>query len=202
MFGAIMSYIIIIGSLSEDVLLTYIAPAWYTTPTMSSIFLVSAFVLPMCCIRHFGHLAIVSYASVISIGFTMLAVMVVGCLSYVYNENDKLNYGSGRGGMEMMGTVVFAFNYSSAIFHAYEGLQKKDRNVQTFSRISSWTTVLGVVLSFIFGLIGYLSFRSGGDIVLSSLQFTRSLQFNHSITLHCDYALSCTPLLISFHDLD
>lgn len=182
MFGAIMSYIIIIGSLCEDVLLTYIAPAWYTTPTMSSIFLVTAFVLPMCCIRHFGHLAIVSYASVITIGITMLAVMIVGSLSYVYNENDKLNYGSGSGGLEMMGTVVFAFNYSSAVFHAYEGLKKEDRNVQTFSRIASWTTVLGVALSFIFGLVGYLSFRSGRDIVLYILQ-SRLLNLN-CIKLH------------------
>lgn len=175
MFGAIMSYIIIIGSLCEDVLLTYIAPAWYTTATMSSIFLVTLFVLPMCCIRHFGHLAIVSYASVITIGFTMLAVMIVGSLSYVYNENDKLNYGSASGAMEMTGTVVFAFNYTSAVFHAYEGLKREDRNVQTFSRIASWTTFMGVMLSFLFGLVGYLSFRSGKAVAVAAAAVLNSL---------------------------
>jgi amino acid permease len=161
MFGAIMSYIIIIGSLSESILLSFMEPHWYTSSSIWSIFLVGTFVFPMCCIRHFGHLAYVSYASIVTIGLTMLLVLVVGLLSLESNKSEHLNYGSLSGTMDMIGTVIFAFNFSSAIFHAYEALQKEDRNIQTFSSVAKWTTFSGVVLSFMFGFIGYLSFREG-----------------------------------------
>ena len=160
MFGSILSYIIIIGSLCENILLTYMDPKWYTTSTVWSILLVGLFVLPMSCIRDFGHLAYVSFASVATIIGTILVVLIIGSREYVLNEADQLNYGNFQGSMQTLGTVVFAFNYSSAIFHAYQALQIEDRNVKTFSVIARQTTFLGVMLSFLFGLIGYLSFRS------------------------------------------
>lgn len=179
-----MSYIIIIGSLSESIILRFMEPHWYTRSTIWSIFLVGIFVFPMCCIRHFGHLAYVSYASIITIGLTMVLVLVFGCLNIESNKNEKLNFGSLSGTMDMIGTVIFAFNFSSAIFHAYEGLQKEDRNIETFSHVAKWTTFLGVLLSFMFGFIGYMSFRQG------TVQFVTAhhsrVQYNivHYITSH------------------
>lgn len=180
MFGAILSYIIIIGSLSESVMLTFMSPHWYTTSTFWSIALVSTFVLPMSCIRHFGHLAIVSYASIVTIGLTMLLVLIVGTLSFRSNQSDPVNYGSTVGAFDMIGTVVFAFNFCSAIFHAYEGIRVEDRNVKTFSGITQLTTFLGVSVSFVFGLVGYLSFRSGENDVRTC-----------AMSLHAPHLLAC-----------
>ena len=161
MFGAIVSYIIIIGSLCENVLLTYVNAAWYTQSSVWSFLLVGVFVLPISCIRNFGHLAYVSIGSIATIAGTLLLVLIFGAFDLVPNEGDKLTYVDFSGATEMAGTVVFAFSYASAVFHAFDALKPVHRNSKVYSNVARWTTFLGVVLSFIFGLIGYISFRSG-----------------------------------------
>lgn len=161
MFGAILSYIMLIGSLCENILLTYVDAHWYTSSIIWSIILVGFFVVPLSCIRDFGHLAYVSGASVATLAGTVLVVIIVGSLNLKSHDQDQLSLESFQGSVRMLGTVVYAFNYAAAIFQAYSAIQKEDRNIKTFTTIAKWTSSLGVLLSFIFGLMGYLIFREG-----------------------------------------
>ena len=167
MFGAILSYIMIIGSLCQNILLTYIDAQWCTSSAVWSILLVGIFVLPLSCIRDFGHLAYVSVWSIATIAATIFVVLIVGLLSFKKNEGEKLNLDLFQGSIRMLGTVVFAFSYSPAIFQAYSAIKKEERNIKNFNTIARWTTALGVILSFTFGLMGYISFREGDSNVLT-----------------------------------
>ena len=52
-YSMVRFYIIIIGSLCENILLTCMDPKWYTTSTIWSILHVELYVLRMSCIRDY-----------------------------------------------------------------------------------------------------------------------------------------------------
>ena len=162
--GALLSYIVIIGSLSENIIMLHdVAPAWYTSATFWSFVLVTLFVVPTCCIRNYGHLAFISYISISAITGTILLVLFGGPANAAAHRHEELNMSNMEGSLETIGSVVFAFNYASAVFHSYMGMRRSERTVEKFSRVAVWTTSLGVCMCFLLGLVGYLCFRSDVD---------------------------------------
>ena len=162
--GALLSYIVIIGSLMANILMIYgIAPAWYTTATFWSFVLVTLFVVPTCCIRNYGHLAFISYISIAAISGTILLVLIGGPANAAEHQYETLNYGSMKGSLATIGSVVFAFGYASAVFHSYTAMKRSERNVETFSKVAVYTTSLGVSMCFLLGIVGYLCFRNDVD---------------------------------------
>lgn len=162
--GALLSYIVIIGSLSENILMVYgVAPAWYTTATFWSFILVMLFVIPTCCIRNYGHLAFISYISISAISGTILLVLFGGPMNAAAHKYEELNFMNMKGSLATIGSVVFAFGYASAVFHSYTAMKRSDRTVETFSKVAIWTTSLGVGMCFLLGLVGYLCFRNDVD---------------------------------------
>ena len=162
--GALLSYIVIIGSLMENILMVYgVASAWYTTATFWSFVLVTLFVVPTCCIRNYGHLAFISYISITAISGTILLVLFGGPANASAHSYEPLNFASMKGSLETIGSVVFAFGYASAVFHSYTAMKRSERNVETFSKVAVYTTSLGVSMCFLIGLVGYLCFRNDVD---------------------------------------
>lgn len=165
--GALLSYILIIGSLSHEVVdsMTY-GPCdeWWCNAGFLTVFPIVIFTIPLCCIRNFGHLAIISYLSVAVIASIVLLVLIGGPVHRVYydqTEHDRtIKTGSFYGCIATVGDIVFALGYITAIFHAYHGMEHK--NVQNFTNVAKIVNSLGVIMCFVTGFVGYLCFM--GDV--------------------------------------
>jgi amino acid permease len=184
--GALLSYIVIIGSLSVNILESYsIADGIFAQGSFWSVLLVCFFVLPPCCIRNFGHLAFISYISISAISGTILLVLIGGPMQASQHKDEALNYASMKGSVSTIGSVVFAFGYASAVFHSYKAIRKPDRNVDTFSSIAVWTTSLGVAMCFVLGIVGYLCFRDDVDAdILENFAGGAGTFFKIAVILH------------------
>ncbi|RYH14141.1 hypothetical protein EON65_34075 [archaeon] len=160
--GALLSYILIIGTLSSDVLQTFSGcndNDWYCNAGFLTLFPIIFFTIPLCLIRNFGHLALISYISIAVIVSIIFLVLIGGPVRAVYYTNDDdrhVKTGSFIGCIQTVGDIVFALGYITAIFHAYDGMQ--DKNVPAFTHNVFVTQVAGVLMCFIIGLVGYLCF--------------------------------------------
>eukprot|EP01031_Cornospumella_fuschlensis_P029050 gene29050-35064_t len=160
--GALLSYILIIGTLSSNVLKTFSGcngDDWYCNAGFLTIFPIVFFTIPLCLIRNFGHLAIISYVSIAVIVSIILLVLIGGPIRAVYYDNDddhNIKTGNFLGCIQTVGDIVFALGYITAIFHAYDGMHEK--NVTAFTNNVFVTQVAGVAMCFIIGLVGYLCF--------------------------------------------
>eukprot|EP01038_Epipyxis_sp_PR26KG_P003976 gene3976-5697_t len=166
-FGALLSYILIIGTLLNSVITTFIdCHSFACHPAFLTFIVVFLLVTPLCLIRRFGHLAIISYMSIFVISASMILVIIGGPIHaadnnyYINDDNSKNNkvlIGSFIGSIKNAGSIIFALGYATAIFHAYIALETK--TIPLFTNILFQTTVAGVIMCFVTGLVGYLSFR-------------------------------------------
>ena len=75
--------------------------------------------------------------------------MIIGGPIIEGPNDDAINYGSFSGSVQTIGSIVFAFQFTSAVFHCYNSLE--DKSVETFSIVSTWSTSLGAVTGFTVG---------------------------------------------------
>jgi amino acid permease len=147
--------------------------------------LVTLFVVPTCCIRNYGHLAFISYISISAITGTIVLVLFGGPANAPAHRYEDLNMSNMKGSLETIGSVVFAFNYASAVFHSYIGMRRSERTVEKFARVAVWTTSLGVCMCFVLGLVGYLSFRNDVDAdILENFSSGAGTFFKVVVILH------------------
>ena len=80
--GALLSYILIIGSLLQTIVAPYAGTgSVYASAAFSTAVPVAVVVLPMCLVRHLGHLAAASYLSILAIVSVVALVLVqVRCM--------------------------------------------------------------------------------------------------------------------------
>ena len=163
--GALLSYILIIGTLIEDIVGD--CSDWYCNVGFLTVLPVVGCAIPLCLIRNFGHLVMVSYFSVIIVAATIMLVIVGGPVTRA-RADDDVSYvlGSFSGCVRTIGDIVFALGYITATFHAYNAMENK--SVKNFASVSLSTTVIGVLMCFFTGLIGFLSF--GEDTQTNILQ--------------------------------
>lgn len=182
--GALVAYVIIVGTLSSNVVTSMTSiDSWYTSNITLSVGIVTVFVAPLCLIRRFGHLAYISYASIGAVTSVMLLVVTFGSSQGKIDDNDALNWISVTGTVETVGTVIFAFGYANAIFHAYSTLRTSEAHI--FSPVCALTTYLGVCLCYVTGLVGYYCFRSNTNAdILENFSGTVGGIFKVIIILH------------------
>lgn len=164
--GTLLSYVMVIGSLIQSVVSTYVPDSsyWYLNETFLTFVCVGVFVVPICLIRNFSNLALISYLSIIAISGTMMLVLFDGPIEAPNYSNEPLNYFSLSGSFRSIGSIIFAFCYTTATFHAYRGLYPRTEKV--FSQVTMLTTIIGVIMCFITGFVGYLCFRDDTEAII------------------------------------
>jgi len=156
-FGSLISYMLIIGGLTNDVINQYFG---YNSVAIMTVITTVCFVTPGCLIRSFGNLSVFAYFSMVAIFGTFLFVVIAGPIeTRGDNLDDELNYWSLHNGFTNIGNVVFALGFSNSVFHAYVSVKEGDRSAHNFSFISFSTVAVGVIVCIAFGVTGYLSFR-------------------------------------------
>jgi amino acid permease len=170
--GALLSYILVIGSLMVDIVGTFSSctgdddsgrhGSWFCNIGFLTVLPIVFFTVPLCLIRKFGHLAIISYFSITVIAAVMFLVIIGGPIRHQdfpdddSNENHQIKLGSFVGSIKTIGDIVFALGYVTAAFHSYNAMEVK--TVKNFSNVALYTTIIGAIMCFFMGLAGYLSF--------------------------------------------
>ena len=161
--GALLSYVIIIGSLFSSIVQSGSCSnsSWYCNEGFLTILPILLFTVPLCLIRRFGHLAYISYASIFVIGSVVLLVLIGGPIrkQYYVDDDSSVNTGNFIGCMATVGDIVFALGYITAIFHTFHAHENK--NISQYQALTLKTTVIGALMCFFTGLVGYLSFLGG-----------------------------------------
>eukprot|EP01038_Epipyxis_sp_PR26KG_P009929 gene9929-13357_t len=181
--GCLLSYIIIIGTLLKDVVQTYTSStAFYLNEIFLTVLAMICFVFPICFYRRYGHLSVVSYISIMAISSCMVLIVFVGP-AISNNSSDSLTLVSFYGLFNTIGSVVFALGYTTAIFHSYISMEPCDPEVFTLVAIKS--TVVGSLMCFVTGLVGYLSFRDSTDSdILQNFTGTIGVVFKLIVIIH------------------
>jgi amino acid permease len=183
--GGIAAYIIIIGTLANNIAAEINGTnPWYLRSSYLSFAVISLFVIPLCLIRKFGHLAVISYASIGAVTSVMLLVVLFGVGQGQEDINtDTLTWVSATGFLNTMGTVIFAFGYINAVFHALTTMRNPDSD--RFAYICALTTYLGVCMCYVTGLVGYYCFRSSTNSdILENFSGVVGTTFKIIIILH------------------
>lgn len=160
-FGAILSYILIIGELLSSMLIDWGCESDFCEITSVMAWVVTIFVLPTCLMRHFGHLAYVSVFSIFAISLVLLLVMIGGPIEGRKNGTDSgpVEYFHAYGMLQSIGSIVFALNCVAANFQAFVSSDDKTRTLESWKLVTVKTNVIGGSMCFFMGLAGYLSFR-------------------------------------------
>ncbi len=183
--GALLSYMLIIGTLTSDILSGLFGTSWFTSTYFMTILLSTAVILPSCLIRKFGHLAYISYISIFAIAGTMMLVCIYGPLESYKYDSDKLTWSTSGGTLKVIGSVVFAFGFASSVFHTYVALDDSKRSPSNFNVLTSTTILLGVTMCFLTGFIGYISFRSSTEAdILENFDGTLGAVFKIAVIVH------------------
>ncbi|CAM9387943.1 unnamed protein product [Ascophyllum nodosum] len=187
-FGAVCSYIILIGGLvssmllewsaasaepgSMDVIISWWQSFYFVTPVM-----VLFFVLPPCLVRHFSNLRWLSAFSLFAIS-AVVALVMFGSSTYASYErstvgdeselNEPLVWWNWTGAFSKLGSLVFALNCAAAVLHSYSAMDKRtERRERKWKSVMSASVLAGGILCYVTGLAGYLAFRGAtqGDIL-------------------------------------
>ncbi len=185
--GALLSYILIVGSLIDSVVQTFSnCNLWCCNVGFLTVTPILLFTVPFCLIRDFGHLAVISYISIVAISGSIMLVIIGGPLHRQQHDDDAdhtLLLGSFTGSIKAIGSIVFALGYVTGAFQSYVAL--KDKSVAKFSAITRNTTLLGTAMCFVTGLMGYLSFGSATKSnVLENFDSAVGAAFKLVVALH------------------
>jgi amino acid permease len=162
--GSLVSYILVVGDLLYNVVLYFqpTATGWYISETFFSAAVMVLLVMPICLVRRFGHLAMLSYMAVVVTLLIILLVCVDGPIRYADTKaTDALRWFDFDGALDNIGSLVFSMGYTPSVLHAYVALDDKQKKV--FPKITLLATFLGASLCFITGIVGYLCFRDDTD---------------------------------------
>lgn len=160
--GSLLSYVLIIGTLFQQVVGS--CDGGYCNIGFLTVVCIYTLTAPLCLMRNFGHLAIASYFSIAVISATIMLVLVGG--PQLGPVPGSYNMGSFVGAVSTVGDIVFALGYTTATFHAYNGMA--DKSVKGFSNAAALTTAAGAAMCFVTGLVGYISF--GSDTMTNILE--------------------------------
>lgn len=167
-FFALVSYVIVIGVLSSQCLLTELTgdSPWektITRPSLDTTIIMVVLVIPPCMIRNFGHLTFVSQCSICLVMLAIIFVIGFGPLedTYYWQTHDfgdvrDINFWDGENLSTVLGAIIFTLSFSTAIFPAYQSLDP--RSLGTIREVCAYTILAGASLCTIMGLAGYLAF--------------------------------------------
>ncbi|CAM9873496.1 unnamed protein product, partial [Pylaiella littoralis] len=195
-FGDVCSYVILVGSLTGDLLLGWFggsaSDAWWASFSVVTPVMAVLFVFPPCLVRHFSNLRWVAVFSFFAITSVVALVVIAGPI-YASEEREKpghdpdldvdvvwWNWG---GSLAKLGSIVFALSSAPAVLHAYTSMAP--RSTKAWRTVASWAVGVGACLCYAMGLAGYLSFRDAvdGDILLN-LTGTAASIFKVVVVVH------------------
>ncbi len=163
-FGATLSYLDIVGGTSSDLLYSWGCNssggcgAYLITALLTLIF-----ILPLCSMRYFGHLAIFSVLSMTAILSCLFLVIIGGPI--VGSNQRAAGFKSGAG--VQLGSIIFTLNCSFAAFHSYKCM--KDPTPEKWRTICGWIVLIGYIMCCAMGISGYLAFGDGvNGIILNN----------------------------------
>ena len=214
--GSMLSYVFIIQSLSTNIVSNFYSFSSTTElHALKVVVTVVSFIVitPLCLIRNFGHLSRVSFVSMVAVCTTVLAVLVQGMYSIIIRWTNTSTDSSSSGQVVVvvevfslsgvfssLGSVVFAFSFAAALFPALRAgealLVESPHHVARESlRV---TVMLGVLVCFVIGLSGYLSYGSNtqSDILLS-FEGVRGILLQAVFAIHLCLVLPA-DLLVSY----
>jgi sodium-coupled neutral amino acid transporter 2 len=147
-FGAIMSYILIIGDTAATLLHGWgchneVGCSFYLMVILFTVI----FILPICSMRIFGHLAIYSVMSIISLTCITLLTLIGGP---IVGDGSKANLANGYGFLTQFGSIVYALSFAFASFHNYNSLL--DANPKSWREVSYWSVVIALGFCVTIGL--------------------------------------------------
>lgn len=162
-FGAILTYTLMLGSLSQSVVtdiftINDVIP-WYISEPAFTVFWTLLVILPCCLARKYGQLVIIAYYSISMALFATLLVCVEGPYFYLNKyKNEPIKWFSPMGGLHSVGSVIFALGFAPAVLHTYSTANTECRT--HFTNIALSTTIIGASICYSVGVIGYITFRS------------------------------------------
>ena len=168
-FGAILSYILLIGELLSGMLISWGCESEFCGIYGISTFSVAVFVSPFCLQRHFGHLALISVLSICAISLVMALVIIGGPVTGQQKGTSEgpVEVLHGEGFLESLGSIVFALNCVAANFQAFTSTDEVHRNLSSWKQITGTAITVGTIMCMVMGISGYLSFKdqTDGDIL-------------------------------------
>ena len=159
-FGALLGYILVIGEMMSGLL-----KAWGCTAQVCSLngittLFVCVFVLPLCLMRHFGHLAYVAVFSIITICCVLVLVTIGGPIRTRNDTfSEPINGFNLSGTLRSVGSIIFALGCTPACLQTYVAAEKSARNMKTWTHVTMYATMIGAAMCAIMGLAGYMSFQ-------------------------------------------
>eukprot|EP01033_Poteriospumella_lacustris_P003122 gene3122-2295_t len=157
-FTTVITYIIYMGSLMNDIINSYLPDAnqWYVSDSFLSVLLTIFVALPICLVRTFGRLTVVSYLSV----FLMVLVAVILCIDGSINGESKatgdIQWFSWTGSLMALSSLVYSLGFSPAVLFTYNVLDNQHK--KSMSKIVLGAVAGGTTLCFGVGISGYLMF--------------------------------------------
>jgi len=170
-FGALLSYLTVIGGEASEMLgeigdlsgsdmVKEFGKIQIILPII-----VVLFSLPLCLTRLYGHFVMISTISIFSITCVMGLVLFYGPIAGSNYQDEPVVWFNFLGAVEELGSTVFAFACSYAVFHAYNSMDPGSQ--KGFDKLAGVTVMIGAFMCLVTGLAGYLCFRSHteGDIL-------------------------------------
>lgn len=183
-FGAQLSYILIVGETTSNLLHSWGCTDWLCLESSDAIIAVTLFVTPICMFRHFGHLAWLSIFSIFTIVTIIFLTLIGGPLEYRPNQGNIKVFNI-NGFLSSFGSIVFALSCASANFQAYISTDAKSQSYSKWKNITGLATLGGSLMCGTMGLAGYLSFRDcTGNNILDNFPEQRFDFFQVMICIH------------------
>jgi hypothetical protein len=186
-FGALLSYMIVIGSTATDLFASWGCAgfAFKCSTYLYTPLIVFVFVVPVYCKRVFGELAFFSVISMISIGSIVLLTMIGGPIVGRQNgdSSGSVILSSASGFISQLGSIIFALSCSFASFHTFISL--RNGTAVLWRRVTGIAMTCGVIMLFVIGLAGYLSFKTDTQgIILDNFTGNYSDIFKIMLIIH------------------
>lgn len=151
-FGSQLGYILVVGQTSTELLNGWgcnnVVCGQYATTIGTTIL----FVTPVCLLRHFGHLAILSLFSILAIVLCIALVVIGGPVTTKNDEKSDVVVFDVIGMLGSAGSIVFALSCAPANFQAYISTEKKSQNVSVWTWVTGGAVILGAIMCMIMGI--------------------------------------------------
>jgi amino acid permease len=164
-FGALISYLIVIGGTLSSLLHSWGCTSEICGPNIVIILAVCIFVAPLCLFRHFGHLAILSVFSIGAIWTVIFLVLFAGPSLQVPTQGN-LTVFDPEGTMTSLGSMIFALSICTGNFQAFVSTEKKSQNSKDWNTVTASAIGFGSSMCLGMGTAGYLYFRQDTDGVI------------------------------------
>lgn len=162
--GALLSYIIVIGSLCDDLVTSWGWQIRYGIYYITAA-LVALFVLPNCLRRYFANLSVISVISIASVACVLFLVLIAAPIVST-TKVDRPILLNPSGAFEQLGSIIFTLSCSSCTFHTYNFMNPDIRCSSSWMIVCNTAVVAGLSMCLLMGLTGYFMFGDSTESII------------------------------------